>query len=258
MALSDAYAYIAAGWTLDESSGTRVDSIGSNDLTDNNTVASATGQFSNAADFEADNTEFLSCASSADLQGGDVDFMLRGWMKLESQAGGSPGRYLIVKSAGIDNPTVLEYSLHVDHPFHGLRFSVCDTSNNIGYVSTGTDTIAVDTWYLFHAWHDSVNNEIGVVLNAGTPVTAAWTSGVRTTGNGFRLGAGHLDLVSTYGLYDGLLDDVCILRGYLLNSSERTADYNGGTGVAFSSWAAAATKAPPSFRRPARFFRRAI
>ncbi len=36
---------------------------------------------------------------------------------------------------------------------------------------------------------------------------------------------------------DGLLDDVVLLQGYILNAGQRTLDYNGGTGVAFEDWA---------------------
>ena len=41
-------------WALDETSGTRYDSHGSNDLTDNNTVGYTTGVQGNAADFIVD------------------------------------------------------------------------------------------------------------------------------------------------------------------------------------------------------------
>lgn len=50
-------------WPLDEESGTRYDSVGSNDLTDNNTVGFDTGVNGNAASFVAANTEYLSRAS---------------------------------------------------------------------------------------------------------------------------------------------------------------------------------------------------
>jgi hypothetical protein len=54
-------------WKLDETSGTRVDSAGSNNLTDNNTVGSATGKIGNAASFVAANSEYLSVADNATL-----------------------------------------------------------------------------------------------------------------------------------------------------------------------------------------------
>jgi len=60
---------LTAYWNLDETSGTRYDSVGSNDLTDNNTVTSRTGKNNNAADFDDANSECLNIASvGVDLQ----------------------------------------------------------------------------------------------------------------------------------------------------------------------------------------------
>ena len=50
-------------WSMDETSGTRADSHGSADLTDNNTVTSATGVISNAASFNPANSEYLSSST---------------------------------------------------------------------------------------------------------------------------------------------------------------------------------------------------
>ena len=51
---------LVGDWSMDETSGTRVDSHGSNDLTDNNTVGYATGVISNASSFVSANSEYLS------------------------------------------------------------------------------------------------------------------------------------------------------------------------------------------------------
>jgi hypothetical protein len=55
---------LVSWWDLDETSGARLDSVGSNDLTDVNTVLSAPGKIGNAADFVAANTEYLSLPDS--------------------------------------------------------------------------------------------------------------------------------------------------------------------------------------------------
>jgi len=55
-------------WHLPELSGTRTDSTSNNnDLTDNNTVGSGTGQIDGAGDFELSNSEYLSRADNASL-----------------------------------------------------------------------------------------------------------------------------------------------------------------------------------------------
>jgi len=50
---------LVSWWDLDEESGIRYDSVGSNDLTDNNTVGYDNGKIVNAASFVATNGERL-------------------------------------------------------------------------------------------------------------------------------------------------------------------------------------------------------
>lgn len=73
-------------WHLDESSGARSDSTANaNNLTDNNTVVSATGKWNTAADFESSNSEYLSIAdasqSGLDITGG---LTMAAWVNLET------------------------------------------------------------------------------------------------------------------------------------------------------------------------------
>jgi hypothetical protein len=79
-------ASIIARWEMTEVSGTRSDSAGSNDLTDNNTVGSAAGNFGlTCADFERDNSEYLSKADPSDL---DLStFSLSTWVNFETNSG---------------------------------------------------------------------------------------------------------------------------------------------------------------------------
>ena len=80
-------------WALDEESGTRYDSVGSNDLTDNNTVGfeavAGPPNFPNgtAASFVAANSEYLSIASQ--VIPSNSDFTLVHWEK--TQAGETQG-----------------------------------------------------------------------------------------------------------------------------------------------------------------------
>ncbi|MDA2917638.1 hypothetical protein MYX64_12505, partial [Nitrospinae bacterium AH_259_B05_G02_I21] len=74
---------LKAHWKLNEASGTRSDSHGSNDLTDNNTVGQAAGKIGNAADFIRVNSEYLSIADNADVSAGDVDITWALWVWLD-------------------------------------------------------------------------------------------------------------------------------------------------------------------------------
>lgn len=66
-------------WPLGEASGTRDDSAGSNDLTDNNTVTQAAGKIGDAASFVAANSEYLSVADNATLDF-TTAFSLSAWI----------------------------------------------------------------------------------------------------------------------------------------------------------------------------------
>ncbi len=77
---------LEGAWLLDESSGTRIDeTANSNDLTDNNTVTSTTGQFGSAGQFTAASSEFLSITDGSQT-GLDVtgDITLGMWFNPDS------------------------------------------------------------------------------------------------------------------------------------------------------------------------------
>lgn len=225
MSLADAVAFAVAHWNLDEASGTRNDSVGSSDLSDPNTVGVVAGMFGNAADFEAGSSHYLMSMDNAALSGGNIDFMWRVWAKFESFSG---DRDLLGKGGEND----LEYDLLVDAS-GTLSFRVSSGSGfaNLTSVSWGED-LSTGVWYLIHAWHDAANNQLGIAVNAGTAVTTSYSAGSYDSASDFRLGS-----FPFYGnFFDGILDDPVLLKSYLLDAGERTADYDGGTGVAFEDW----------------------
>ena len=86
MALADG---VISYWKLDEVSGTRFDTVGSNNLTDINNVGFETGQITipaagNAASFVRANAEQLDGPAIGSLDFGDEDFTIAGWVKLSS------------------------------------------------------------------------------------------------------------------------------------------------------------------------------
>lgn len=73
MALSD---NLVAAWELDEASGDALDSYGSYDLTDNNTVGSTTGKIDDARSFNGTNEYF----SGSVLSGSKTNLTLEAWI----------------------------------------------------------------------------------------------------------------------------------------------------------------------------------
>lgn len=238
MPLADAVPFSVAAWTLDEaftgSAVTREDSVGASDLADVNTVGSAAFKFSNGADFESGSSERLHIADNEALSMGDITFFLRAWVRLESKAANmvvfgkwdfnaGQREYFVQYNAGSDR-----FEMGVSQTGGGTDGSV--VANNFGSPSTGTD-------YLIHAWHNHTADNINIAVNAGTANTAAYSVGVHQGTSPFFLGClGGTSDGSETSFMDGLIDDAVILKGYILDATERTADYNGGTGVAFADW----------------------
>jgi hypothetical protein len=157
---------LVSWWTLDEASGTRADSHGSNDLTDNNTVGSAAGKQGNAADFESTNSEYLSMNSVSSLNFGDENFTLAGWVYINPDADLSTGTALIGKW---DTDQQWLLWLFDNGTNTWARMYVHDgTSNN--YV---TADITTGAWHFIVGYHDSVNDEIGISIDGGSFVTTA-------------------------------------------------------------------------------------
>src|SRR5262245_43908996 len=111
-------------WELEEASGTRNDSHGTNHLTDNNTVGQGVGTVGNCGDFENGNSENLSITDNASLSGGDTDFTVQAWINLESTVGAP-----IVAKFGTDHTVNREYLLYFN-PGNSLIGWALSTSAN--------------------------------------------------------------------------------------------------------------------------------
>jgi len=210
---------IVSYWNLDEASGTRADALTGNTLADNATVTQGTGQVGNAADFELDNSEFLSITDGTqtglDL---DADFTLLYWMNQESQPG---------------------FGHILDKGNTGTGYGILDVGNDTRFIiqnsikSTSGTTFSTATWYNVGFVYDQAN--VFVYVDGSETATAANTTDPSGTGSDFTLGA---DSAGTFGLYDGLLDEVLVanrafrpdevtavyLKGY--NAKELTSSEN--------------------------------
>ncbi len=209
-------ANLISWWKFDETSGTRYDAHGTNHLTDVNTVLYQLGKIGNAADFESANNEYLEIADNPSLSFGDENMTIGVWVKLESFASNSQilGKWEVDKH---------EYRIDITVTTGIPRFMVRGGATE-HIVSWGAG-LSLATWYFVTAWHDSVNDLIGICVNNGTPVTVAHSTGISDNSSVFRSGA----LSSGSGNYDGLIDEAFLYRR-LLTADERTWLYNGGSG----------------------------
>ena len=231
MALADD---LIAAWELDEASGTRVDSHGSNDLSDNNTVGSGTGLvLGTAADFERDNNESLSLADNTDLSlGSDTAFTFEVWVKAESFEFSANSGMVINKGNvnGSGDEYLLWYGSSGGMEIAGWQLYVGNGSSSATVVGA-PGSVTTGTWYQIIVWHDPTANEIGIAVNAGTAVTASWSGGTQDTSHAFAIG--NRSSGSGNG-FDGLIGPARFWKGRALSGAERTELYNSGSGRTYS------------------------
>lgn len=215
-------------WKMDEASGTRADAHSTNDLTANGVggIGATTGVINNAADFELDDTDFLTKTSNAALQTGNIDFTIQVWVKAESKP---TSMQIMGKWASGQKEYTLFYISGSDRfEFFVSSDGSAQTSvaaNNLGSPSTAT-------WYCIHAWHDATNDQIGIAVNAGTADTSAYSSGV-TAGTANLTFSQNDDGNNSY--WDGPMDEAGFWKR-VLTSQERTDLYNGGSGLSYDSF----------------------
>lgn len=223
MALTD---NLVSYWKLDEASGTRADSQSTNDLTERtgSSVGSTTGKINSAGVFVRSEADGLEHADNAELSVGDIDFTVAIWIKpgnilnrqnIWAKADGSSGGYFLLYD---ETASRFKFQVFSASGFGGTSTTV--TANNLGAPSSGT-------WYYLIAWHDSVNNQIGIAGNAGTADTAAHSAGVYDGAEGIQIG---WDSFANY--LEGDLDEAGFWKR-VLTSGERTQLYNGGNGLAY-------------------------
>jgi hypothetical protein len=209
--LTDLLAY----WPLDEASGTRFDSVGTNHLSDTGGVGSTIGKQGNAATGFGAST-FLSSTSDNTQIAGDWTIAL--WFRTGANV--STNQALISRwgAASLDQ----EYIVYV----HGSSFRFLVNAPSTVYIDR---PVAPNTTYLGFAWHDATAGKIYVQLNDG--VDTSDTVGVIKTsaGNTFRVGQRGDTSLPWLGNW---IDEIGIW-GRVLTPAERTQLYNGGAGITY-------------------------
>lgn len=228
MALTDS---LISWWELGEASGTRNDSHGTNHLTDNNTVAQAAGKVGNCADFEDGNGEFLSRADNTSLSAGDIDLTVCAWVQLESKISNNVGNIVAKRSAAVQE-YYLRYNNESSLDRFQLEVSPNGTTGHTNVIANNFGSPSLATWYFVVAWHDSVNNQLGIQVNNGTANTTAYSNGIFDGTTDFCIG-GYTGASPPSEFWDGLIDQVGLWKR-ILTASEKTFLYNNGSGKTYA------------------------
>jgi hypothetical protein len=215
-------------WKLDEASGTRDDAHSTNDLSDVGTTPAAAGKLNDGANFDG-STQYLTIADNASLSlAADTDFSISCWVKADDL---SVYREIVSKDTVIDG-TGSEYNLLFDQGAGKFDLLV---GNGASFQRARWSAAAnIATWYHIVCWHDSAANVVGITVNDGTPVTAAWSGGTQNTAAPFRIGAsGNAGALLHF---DGIIDEVGFWKGRVLSAANITALYGAGTPPAYSTF----------------------
>jgi hypothetical protein len=214
-------------WKLDEASGTRNDSVGTNHLTNSDSVSTIAGKIGNSARFSKSSFTTrlgLYRASNSSLQTGNIDYTFTAWVKMNAYTTGG----VIGKG---DTGATREYRLVFDGTSRHFQF-VVNTSTGEKVVSTPVNSVTTGNWYFVRAYHNAATDQIGISLNNSTATTTA-TGGSAPTAYSSNFTIGDYNDVTGYRL-DGDVDEVGFWKRNL--SNQEVLDlYNGGSGNTYTS-----------------------
>jgi len=207
---------LVSWWNLDETSGTRADAVGSNDLTDNNTVGYAAGKIGNAASFVVANTEYLS-KTTPSLPTGTMYSC--GWIKTVGTQ---------------NNDGCWSQNTATSNSCWGLMFV-----GNVPYWRTQAGASTVDLiwaggavsagdWHFIEGYFDPANDKVGLAVDGSAWQTSAQAGAdtLDNTGNAFWIG-GYWGTAYTI---DADIDLVGVWSR-VLTADERTELYNAGASI---------------------------
>jgi hypothetical protein len=258
-------ANLVSWWTMDEASGTRNDSHGTNHLTDNNTVESAAGAVSAAAEaggilstygaasFSKDlvigtgngakfvtvgaggDDAFFTRAHTADFDISNVDFSFSTWVKFPSPE--ADGGYLINwqgNNAG-ERSWFLQYNSGTARQFQPSRWMrlICAGVSSDLWLDLDMTGIDITKWFNITIWYDSASNTAYMSVNDGTPV-----SGVVPGGFAADSGTDYLQIQGSgqsapYGAPPSWCIDSTGFWRKKLSGAEVTSLYNGGRALSY-------------------------
>ncbi len=196
-------------WTMDEASGTRADSVGSNALSSNNGVGSATGKIGDAATFNGSN-QWLQAAFSGFPSGASA-WEINGWLKPVN----ATGTYAIVCRWGAGGLSWEMYQLA----------AALNVQFNSGAITvTKSSALAAGTYINVSFGYDGANAFL--IVNNGSADTSALAS-VTSSTEPFSIGR------EASGFYWPGAADAFGVWSRTLSSGERTSLYNSGGGLGY-------------------------
>lgn len=222
-------ASLVSYWELEEGSGTRVDSHGTNDLTDNNTVLSAAAIQGDGADFELSNSEYLSITDASQI-GLDItgDMSVAQFIKFESTGG---QQILTGKWSGyLNNRSILFY-----FEANTLRLLVSNNGST-ATLKTVAWTPTVGTFYQVGFSYDASAGSVAFYVNGaqqGTTQTGLPTA-IYNSSAQFTIGTIRDATDTPTSFLDGVVDETGVWTKPL-TTTDFSNHYNAGAGIPYDA-----------------------
>lgn len=208
---------LVAYWALSDT-GIWADSVGANDLTEHGSVTSEVGVIGNAAKFNTSDPAYLSLASTAAVEMGDINYTFSAW----SKPGNPAAETIFCKDDPGVNSEWGVFAIDTDLYFHAYRAGGGDV------VHLAANSFTSSAYHHIIAYHDADNNQIGARLNGGSVTTAAMSgSHVAPTAEPFYVGHRNGGLNSSGGV------QALGIWKRLLSENEQQALTNAGAGLAY-------------------------
>jgi hypothetical protein len=212
---------LVAYWKLDETSGTRFDSAGTNNLTDSSSVGATIGKQGNAASFVASSSDYLTLASSSF---GLTDAMsLSFWVKLSAT-----GTFMTLFQLG--EPSTPGSWLLQKIDTGALRFVPYPTTINDFHDSP---VLLTSTGIWYHVVFTINSSGAALVYLNGSSNAMTGTRAIGSSGS-LQFSVGRRDdLASQY--FDGAIDEPGIWSRVLTSGAggEIGQLYNGGAALTY-------------------------
>ena len=221
---------LVAYYKMEEASGTRVDSFGSNDLTAVGLPGVAVGISGSAAHFTLGSTQYLQSVNPVDLRMGRTSFSICYWAYIDS-INLIDNMWLVNKS--------LDGSAANSEFFTGLitgatslfKFFTSDGSGTQVVTASNFGAVSINTWYFVACIYDSANQVIKISINNGDSNSTAQTTGILATTLNFVVG--RLGNDASTGYHNGRIDELGVWKRALTNQ-ELSDLYQGGVANTYS------------------------
>lgn len=225
-------AKLTSWWEMGEASGTRADSVGSNDLgVTSGSISTATGVRGVgdvAANFTGSNALFAPDADSLDPPSGGGDHCLFGWAYFDANSGSQ----FIAAKWDANTASSLQYALSQQG---GVVYA---QNGGSGYQTADDSPPTAETWNMYFLWRDAADGKVRLQINTRTPTESAGASNPNPTNHSLAFGQ--------CGSYSGLrlagrLQRWGWIKGGILTADERAWMYNSGAGRTYAEIVAAAS-----------------